>query len=279
MEYSSLYDMITFLQYGTNLHIGVLFFGDYGNEKVILPQKQQIHAGAICNEFKTQERGFRRCFRCRQIAIEKAIRTKTDFGGLCINGVYEYTRPVVIKDECACIIYIGNILENGAGYEKIKKNICKKKYLLDTMEKDFNIEKCKAMGALIETYIRILLENFPSGSRSKFNPLIENIKNYIESNLEFDIKLSQIADIFHYNEQYIGRIFKKETKMSFSEYLNRQRIKCAGEFLTESDGTVIDIANKVGFNNVTYFNRLFKKYYGFTPSQYRKNTAKSQQEQ
>lgn len=269
MEYNSLYDLITYLQYGTKLHIGVLFFGNYGNEKCILPQEQRIHASRICAEFKACIGGLERCFRCRNAAIKKAHRTKAAFDGLCINGVYEYTRPVVIGEDVACIIYIGNILEKTKGYEKLKKNLDDKDYLLDSLEKNFTYDQCEVVGSLLETHIRTLLENIPSENLKNFNPLIENIKNYVEANLEYDMKISQIAKIFHYNEQYLGRLFKKETQMSFSNYISKQRIERAKLLLKETDASVINIALKVGFNNVTYFNRVFQKYLKKTPSEFR----------
>ena len=70
MEYNSLYEMITYLQYGTKLHIGVLFFCNWGNEKCILPFEQTIHASAICDEFKSCPGGLEKCFRCRNAAID-----------------------------------------------------------------------------------------------------------------------------------------------------------------------------------------------------------------
>ena len=73
MEYNSLYELITYLQYGTGLHIGVLFFGNYGNQKCILPFEQTIHASAICDEFKSRPGGLDRCFRCRKAAIKEAL--------------------------------------------------------------------------------------------------------------------------------------------------------------------------------------------------------------
>ncbi len=269
MEYNSLFDLITYLQYGTKLHIGVLFFGNYGNKKCILPQEQTIHASRICDEFKSCAGGLTRCFKCRNAAIKKAHRTKTAFDGLCINGVYEYTRPVVIGKDVACIIYIGNILEKTKGIEKLKKNLGNKDYLLDSLEKNFSYDQCEVVGSLLETYIHTLLENIPSDNLNNFNPRIENIKTYIETNLEYDIKISQVAKIFHYNEQYLGRLFKKEMHMSFSNYVSKQRIERAKLLLKETDDSVIDIAIKVGFNNVTYFNRVFKKHLKMTPSEFR----------
>ena len=269
MEYNSLCDLITYLEYGTKLHIGVLFFGNYGNEKCILPQKQTIHASKICDEFKSYSGGLERCFRCRNAAIRKACRTKEAFGGLCINGVYEYTRPVVIGNDVVCIIFIGNILEETKGYGMLKENITDKDYLLDTLEKKFTFEQCETIGSLLETYIRTLLKSISLTHLNNFNPLIENIKNYIEANLEYNIKISQIAKTFQYNEQYLGRLFKKEVQMSFSNYISKRRIERAKLLLKETDDSIINIALEVGFNNVTYFNRIFKKYLKMTPSEFR----------
>ncbi len=267
MEYSKLYDLINYLQYGTKLHIGVLFLGSYGNDMVKLPLRQEIHTGILCDEFKSAN--FNRCYRCRNRAIHKAIKTKKDFGGICINGIYEYTRPVIINDEVASIIFIGNIFDKEKGYAKLKPYIDEKEWLFDTMEKDFSQKQCEEVGKLLESYIRILLEIHTVNPKS--DPVIENIKNYIEDNLEFDIKISHIAKIFHYNEQYLGRYFKEKSGISFGNYLCLRRIKKAKFLLESSNDTIISIANKVGFNNVTYFNRVFKKICGFTPTEYRKN--------
>ena len=267
MEYSKLYEMINYLQYGTKLHIGVIFLGNYGNDMVKLPHRQKIHAGALCEEFKT--RNFKKCFRCRNSAIYKALKNKKDFGGVCVNGIYEYTRPIVINDDVAGIIFIGNILNEENGYRRLKQSIGDDDRLLDTLEKDFGEDKCIDVGRLLESYIRVLLENY--AERSEGHPVIENIKSYIEDNLEFDIEISHIAKLFHYNEQYFGRFFKKKTGVSLSNYINSRRIKKAYRLLEDSDDTVLVVANKSGFNSVSYFNRVFKKAYGLTPSECRNN--------
>jgi two-component system response regulator YesN len=95
------------------------------------------------------------------------------------------------------------------------------------------------------------------------------MKNYIEANLEYKIDITMLADIFHYNEKYLGRMFKRKTGYTFSEYINQRRIERGREMLLKNNDTVINISSKVGFNNVTYFNRQFKRFYGMTPSEYR----------
>ena len=108
MERSPLYNLIQNIEYGTNLHIGVLFFKDYGNSMCELPKRQEIHQSPVCDTFKSYTRtSFSRCLRCRNLALKKAITTKKAFGGLCINGIYEYTHPIIIENEVAGVIFVG----------------------------------------------------------------------------------------------------------------------------------------------------------------------------
>ena len=73
-ELASLYEMIQCLRIGTRLHIGVLFFGSYGNEKLTLPHEQTIHASPVCEKIKNASaRGYERCFLCRNMAIRHAM--------------------------------------------------------------------------------------------------------------------------------------------------------------------------------------------------------------
>lgn len=268
MKHRNLHEMITYIQRGTNLHIGVCFFGNYGNEFCTLPHRHQIHSSQICESFKNQSKyGYKRCFACRNLALKKALTSKTPFGGHCINGVYEYTHPVTAGNDVACVIFIGNVVDE-EGYSKITSKIGESAHLISTMENSYTPDDLIAVAELIEGYIRMLLEKH-SHDNSPINPLNENIKNYINSNLEFDIDITQISEIFHYNKTYLGRMFKKENNMSIAEYTNMQRIEAAKEMLTGSNSSVITISNKVGFNNVTYFNRVFRKATDMSPLQYR----------
>ncbi len=268
MEYNSLYDLIRYLQYGTKLHIGVLFFGDYGNKKCILPNSHKIHSGKICDVFKSSDNGFKRCSKCRNLAIKKALLTKKTFSGYCINGIFEYIRPIIINNEVASIIFIGNILDKNS--KRLARKLHDKEYLLETLENKFTAKDCETVGSLLEVYIKTLLKNVPP-EEDALNPLIENIKSYINENIEFNVTLSHISELFHYNQQYLGRLFKKETGMNFNEYINLEKLKNAKYILEQTNLKVLDVSYRVGFNNVTYFNRIFKKHFGLSPTEYRKH--------
>lgn len=272
MEYSTLYDLIRFLQYGNHLHIGVIFLEGCSGSAFSLPPSQTIHDSAVCWKAKGPGGNNRRCYRCRQAAIKKAVHEHRDFGGYCINGVYEYTRPVMKVGKCAAVIYIGNILVPGDRRGRLARVLGEDTALLETMERDFDLEKCRSLGQLIESYIRALWETLPPGGDSKSSSVVENIKQYIDANMDCEIKLQDVAPLFHYNPQYLGRLFKQETGMSFSEYVNRERVKRAATYLS-SEMPIIHVAYQVGFNNVTYFNRVFRRHFGLSPSAYRRKNG------
>lgn len=275
VEYSGLYDLIRFLEYGTHLHIGVLFFGSYGGDALRLPHRHAIHDSAVCEELKNREGGMRRCLRCRQWAIEKALKEGKSYGGECINGVYEYMHPVFVGDECAALIFIGNIRRPDAQV-RLQRLLGDRWDLAQTMQTSFDEGECRALGSLIESYMRVLLEHQAPKTPNRTSPLIANIQAYVAENLEYEVTLSDAARLFHYHEQYLGRLFKRETGMRFSDYINTERIKRAALYLRDAR-SVIQVAYQVGFHNVTYFNRCFKRYFGKTPTEYQRerNTNKS----
>ena len=85
------------------------------------------------------------------------------------------------------------------------------------MEPNFSYEQCEALGILLESYIRMLLAAYPVPKEADdFNPLIENLKSFLESNLEYDIDLSRLAKTFHYNEKYFSLWFLL-SPIAFSE--------------------------------------------------------------
>lgn len=270
METRGLYDLIKYLEYGTHLHIGVLFFGRFGNELCRVPYDHTIHSKPVCSVLKLGGAGFRRCFRCRNLALQKALNEKTPFGGLCACGVYEYTHPVLIGAEVAAVIFIGNLCLDGEGEEKLRRRLGEEAALLKTMEHSLSPSDLTVMAELVADRIRHLLASVPQAVDEKKEPLIENVKSYIREGAASDLSIAHLGAVFHYNKTYLGRIFKQSVGMSVSEYLRVLRIERACMLLKESSVSVTRIAQECGFSGVSYFNRVFKAAEGISPTEYRK---------
>ena len=267
MEHISLYELIKIIERGTNIHISMAFFGPHASPMCNLPHSHTIHSRPVCEIFKSTHSGLKSCMKCREYAIKKAFREKRPFSALCINGVFEYTYPIIVSNEVMAIIFIGNILTDG-GREKLEQKSSGTILPLNTMEENVSTEECQSIARAIEGHTLLLLEKYPD-KRNVGSTLIENIKSYSIANLEYDHKLSDIASLFFYNEAYLGRLFKSETGESFKDFLNRERVTRAKEMLA-LELTVTEVAERVGYNSVTYFNRVFKEITGLAPTEYKR---------
>ncbi|MCR5116465.1 MAG: response regulator transcription factor [Lachnospiraceae bacterium] len=99
--------------------------------------------------------------------------------------------------------------------------------------------------------------------------VIDDVLYYIDHNYNTNLKLETIASLFGYNSSYLGKVFTKTVGESFNTYVDRIRIDHAIKLLTEGKLKVYEISEKVGYNNVDYFHKKFKKYVGVSPVEYR----------
>ena len=98
---------------------------------------------------------------------------------------------------------------------------------------------------------------------------IKTILSYIANNLQENIAIEDIANYCFYSKSYFMKFFKETMGVSFIQYLNDYRLEIAAELLTTTTDNILDIAFATGFNNISYFNRCFKKKYGVSPRKYR----------
>lgn len=106
-------------------------------------------------------------------------------------------------------------------------------------------------------------------SASSNSELIKSAANYIAQNFSREITLEEVAAQVHLNASYLSSLFKQVTGTTFKEYLNQVRIEESKLLLLHTDYSVLDIAIACGFNDQSYFTKVFKRLTGMTPSQYR----------
>ncbi len=274
----SLQALIDMLERGRNLHISVLdLSGILDLPLTKLRFENTIHSVEFCRIAKSTEIGRRICFRCKALANSKAATEKAPFEGYCSWGLYEYALPVVIGESVAAVIYVGNaVIDKKRSEERLLRVAAladlspeRLKRELENAEMLEGADELCAIAEIIRDYMKMLSVNSPKAQKPR-HWLASAMKRYADETFTESITLHQLSAIYHKNEKYLGRLFKKEIGVSYSEYVLEKRLERAKRLLLETEDKIIDVALCCGFNNVSYFNRAFLKKNGSSPVRFRK---------
>lgn len=123
--------------------------------------------------------------------------------------------------------------------------------------------------AFLEEQFEMVMSAAGSPTR---NSVLDDILYYIDHNYQSNIKLETIAPLFGYNSAYLGKIFNKTVGESFNSYVDHIRIEHSKTLLLQNNYKVYEIAERVGYRNVDYFHKKFRKYVGESPAEFRKKS-------
>lgn len=155
----------------------------------------------------------------------------------------------------------GNVMAKGLRHAFPFDSITAQIPLCETSDKLEEI--VKGSFQTIETWLQ------DSSSQLYRKEILDAIE-YIESNIHRKLTLKMIADHLHMNESTLSRMFKSETGVNVNYYVNERKMKKAMELLSNQDSMIKDVALAVGIEDQLYFNKVFKKYYNISPSEFKK---------
>jgi two-component system, response regulator YesN len=90
---------------------------------------------------------------------------------------------------------------------------------------------------------------------------------------KYGLTLAKAADMLHVNASYLSGHFKRETGLGFSEFINEQKIKKSKDLLEKTNLRLLEIADLCGFEDQSYFTKVFSKRVGMSPRAYRNTTG------
>jgi two-component system, response regulator YesN len=135
------------------------------------------------------------------------------------------------------------------------------------------IERVTSFQQFWELYKKMILD-YSNAVRKlsikNFSYLTQKAIEYIRKNLDGDLSLVSISNAIGVNLYGLSRQFKKETGHSIIEYINIQRVNEAVYLMENQKISITDIAYMIGYNDITYFTKVFRKLKGMPPSMYRK---------
>lgn len=109
------------------------------------------------------------------------------------------------------------------------------------------------------------------GKNEKRYDMLEEIRDYVQQHFAEDLSVAYIAERYHVNANYLSTVFKERNTIALSSYIEGVRMEKAKKFLKENLGNITETALAVGYSDPNYFTKVFRKYTGMTPSQWKKN--------
>jgi len=148
-------------------------------------------------------------------------------------------------------------------------------YLL-TQNFDFNYEiddfSCPSMASLIQQISPIyqdVLTKIAQLTAVKYSKDIQSILDFIDQHYMYQISLNDIADMFYLSSEHISRQFKKKTGEGVTQYILRKKMESAADLLLTTDYSIKAIGELMGFENIPYFYKMFKRTYDCSPGEYK----------
>lgn len=163
---------------------------------------------------------------------------------------------------------------------EITKHIFEKYIWLDKFLSISRIEKidfseCDSIEAISKEFNQIIRKIVSTINMLNYNnsgsEIVNQVCNCVLENVDIQISLGLVADKLHMNKTYISEVFKQKTGIGFVEYLTIVKMERAKKLLIEDNLKIYEIGANLGYRDIEYFSRQFKKFTGHTPVEYRLN--------
>ena len=158
-------------------------------------------------------------------------------------------------------------------YASLKKMICQITSLYDNPVIGYEL----ALKSLFLQAVFLLLQySEKTGSPDAGTPSdkLKNVLDYIELHFAEAISVSELAKICYFSDYHFMRFFKKHMNMTCVEYINNLRLEKSVELFEQGNTSILDVSLSVGFHNLSYFHRAFKRKYHMTPLSFIKELKK-----
>lgn len=134
----------------------------------------------------------------------------------------------------------------------------------------YKFNNLKEVRGWIKNIALKIMKSIAQGRKDSCKLIVEGAKEYIAEHFsDSDVSINKLCAHLHISPAYFSSIFKKETKMTFVNYLTQVRMDAAKVILKTTNLKSFEVAEKVGYSEPNYFSYCFKKYFGISPSEFR----------
>lgn len=207
----------------------------------------------------------------RQNYLAKIESGSAEDAAACIDEAvrmirYEITNysPVMLYDTLIYYVDLLNKTLDKAQKEKMEEYFEQWNERIDNERTELKLTEAT------KAYVTKVIQYVQEEKKDKDIRPVREVKTYLEENYHQEISLNDLADIVSLNASYLSALFKKETGMTYTEYVMFCRLEKAKELLADTGKSIAEIADAVGYHDTRHFSKLFTRNIGLKPSEYRK---------
>jgi AraC-like DNA-binding protein len=202
----------------------------------------------------------------------------------CVFGLYETAVPVKLGAQTIGLLQTGRVrfeTPTAAAFRRVVQHA--KKLGVDigdarTRQAYFETpvvsrKKLAAVADLLRIFadhLAIISNQLAVQTANTESPVMARAKQFIRGHYTEELSLQQVAGVVHMSVHYFCKQFRKDTGMGFTGFVSRTRVEQAKKLLLNPNLRVSEIGYAAGFQSLNHFNRMFKKFTGQSPSDYRR---------
>lgn len=226
-----------------------------------------VRSDATCHE---------KCLASDQMGLSRAMETKRPYRYKCHMGLTETVTPIICEDIVVGFVMAGqNLLQEDL--DMVEKQI--EAFPIPSAREDLHGElkqmrfTTKAELAAMSDLVQMCADYLYMKKLIRFQdaPLSVRLKQYIDANLAEELDVAHLCRSFGVSKSSLYLISREALGKGVTDYIRERRMQKARELLAERELSVCAVAERVGYTDVGYFTKVFKKHVGCTPSAYRKN--------
>lgn len=240
---------------------------------------------SLCQIIHSSPEGMARCEACNCEHFADAVRTRQPCRYLCHAGLVDIAIPIFMDGQHLATISCGQLLPSSRGergFRKILRRLrgltISEKALREAYNRVPYLETEKIDAAIkLLTFFVEYLGRMGLTLKAMANRLeraeIVFARQYIEDHFRDRLSVGEAAKKTGLSQSHFATVFRRTVGQTFVEYLQRRRVEEAKMLLTNTRKIITEICFQCGFTNLTHFNRVFRRWTGFSPRQYRQRTS------
>lgn len=152
----------------------------------------------------------------------------------------------------------------------VEKSFSMADIFIQQIEKMTDIEEVVEYKKQLKLIYAQAVKEIKNEGKNNTNPLIKEVKNYVFTHMHASIKVSEIAEYFHVNADYLSHLFSVCEDKTIKQYILEEKISRSKNLLKYSDYRIQDIGFYLGFSSQSHFTKVFKNIVEMTPNEYRR---------